>query len=258
MLRSATSVQTKNVGSLERMACITAGALLFKRLFRSRSIPHIVGAAVGTDLVWRGVTGQCVFYRALGVNTANKIKPTAYDLRDTAPRVQRSITVGKSPDELYAFWRNPENLPQIMAHFAEVTPKSDGLSHRHMRGPMKQFLYWDCKQIEEQPGRKLSWHTMPEAEIPNHGSVTFRPAPDGSGTEVTLEMQFEPPLGVVGDRLAKTLRKIPRAVVGQALPDGVRRTWFEGCLPPVLLLPRVAQCSTPLVPMYTTFDLLPR
>jgi uncharacterized membrane protein len=205
-----------NVGSLERIACVTAGTLLLKRLFRGKSVFSILGAAVGTDLIFRGLTGECALYRSLGVNTAEKSK-TGWQLRDTAPQVQRSITVGKPAEELYALWREPETLSRIMAHFAEVTPKSDGLSHWRIRGPLKQIFEWDSQQTEEDPGRRLSWHSVPGTKLPNHGNITFRHGPDGVGTEVTLEMQFEPPLGPMGERVARALNKVPRAFAGQAL-----------------------------------------
>jgi hypothetical protein len=36
-------------------------------------------------------------------------------------RTKRSITVGKSPEECYAYWHNFENLPQFMRHLESVS-----------------------------------------------------------------------------------------------------------------------------------------
>ncbi len=53
--------------------------------------------------------------------------------------------------------------------------------------------------------------------IASRGNLTFKPGPESAGTEVTLWVQFEPPLGPVGEGLVKTLQKAPRALAGQAL-----------------------------------------
>jgi hypothetical protein len=109
-----------------------------------------------------------------GIKTAVSRKP-GWQVRRTAPQIQRSITIGKPADELYTLWRVPENLSRFMAHFAEVTPKSNGLSHWRMRGPLRRLFEWDSVQMEEESGCKLAWHRLPGAELPNRGNVMFRP-----------------------------------------------------------------------------------
>ena len=46
-----------------------------------------------------------------------------------------------------------------------------------VRGPMGQMLEWTSRQTAEQPGRKLSWQSLPGGSIATRGSVEFRPAP---------------------------------------------------------------------------------
>lgn len=44
-------------------------------------------------------------------------------------RVKKSITIGSSPEELYNFWHNFENLPSFMRHLESVQVQGDGRSH---------------------------------------------------------------------------------------------------------------------------------
>jgi len=204
-----------NVGPFERLASTTVGGILVARAIRKRSLGGFAEALVGANLIYRGVTGYCGMYSRLGVNTAI-VNKAGSQIDPDSPEVRRAVTVGRSPEELYEFWSNPANLARIMDHFAEVTPR-DGALHWRVRGPLKQVFEWDSRPVEEEAGRKLSWQTLPGGTLANHGDVTFRPGPNGTGTEVTLHLKFEPPLGNVGKSLAKAFRLVPRAVVGQAL-----------------------------------------
>ncbi|MBV9399126.1 MAG: DUF2892 domain-containing protein [Bryobacterales bacterium] len=204
-----------NVGIAERIASAAAGSLLVAWGLRKHSVGRIAGAILGADLIYRGLSGQCKLYSALRVSTARKAK-SGSQVSPSAPVIERSITIGKSPEELFEFWREPENLSRIMAHFAEVTPVTEGFSHWKVRGPLRQVFEWDSSITSEQPGRMLAWESLPGASLPNRGEVSFRPG-NGFGTEVNLRMQFEPPLGALGAGLAKTMQKVPRAVAGKAL-----------------------------------------
>lgn len=205
-----------NVALWERIASAAAGGFLLAWGIRKRSPVSIAGAALGADLIYRGVTGHCQLYGLLDVNTAASDKPGSQVSPD-APEVERSITIGKSPQELYEFWRDPINLAQIVAHFAEVTPKPGGVTHWRLRGPLQQIVEWDSHYTEEQPGRKLAWETIPGSTLVNRGEIAFETAPNGNGSRVRLLMQFEPPLGSVGSGLIKAFKQIPQGIAGQSL-----------------------------------------
>jgi uncharacterized membrane protein len=203
-----------NVGLAERLASLIAGGLLVGWGIRKHSAAGIAGAALGANLVYRGVRGHCNMYGALGVNTAAAAKPGS-EIRPDAPEVRRSITIDRSPEELYQFWRDPINLAQINAHFAQVTPRPNGITHWRVRGPLKQILEWDSRYIDEQPGRKLVWETIPGSTLVNRGEITFEPGP--AGAEARLTMQFEPPLGPVGLGVVKALKLLPSGIAEQSL-----------------------------------------
>jgi len=205
-----------NVGAAERLASMAMGGVLVTWAFRKRSPAMIAAGIVGADLIYRGASGHCRVYDALGVNTA-ATNTTGEQISSSAPEIQRSITINRSPEELFTLWSNPENLGRIMAHFAEVTPEGGDVTRWKVRGPMSQMFEWTSRQTVEEPGSKLSWQSLPGGTIATRGNVAFRPGPEGKGTEVTIWVQFEPPLGAVGEALAKTLQTFPRAIAGQAL-----------------------------------------
>ena len=82
---------------------------------------------------------------------------------------------------------------------------------------MSQMFEWTSRQFAEDSGRELSWQSLPGGTIATRGTVTFTPGPASTGAVATLWVQFDPPLGAVGEGLAKTLHKFPRAIAGQAL-----------------------------------------
>lgn len=211
-----TTTQATNVGAAERLGSIAVGGLLVAQAFRNRSLAGLAGAATGAGLLYRGATGHCPMYSALGLNTARNDKPGS-EVGEQAPRVRRSITIGKPPEELIRFWRDPKNLARINEHWAEVTAKSEDLTHWRVKAPANLPFEWDSQQTVSPDGRSLQWQSLPGTELPNKGSITFQPAPDSLGTVVILHMLFEPPLGSAGAQFAKALHKVPRAIGGKSL-----------------------------------------
>ncbi len=59
------------------------------------------------------------------------------------PEVERSITIGKTADELYQRWREPNTLPQVMAFLATVRASGDSRMHWRREGPLGRSLEWD-------------------------------------------------------------------------------------------------------------------
>src|SRR5436305_3788163 len=111
-----------NVGQTERWAsALTGGALALYGLTR-RTWGGAVLALVGGTLIYRGSTGHCHMYDMLGVNTAGNEtdNPLVSVPSGKGIKVEKSVTINRSPEELYRFWRNFENLPRFMNHLESV------------------------------------------------------------------------------------------------------------------------------------------
>ena len=117
-------------------------------------------------------------------------------------KVKKTITIEKPVAEVYAFWRNLENLPRFMRHVESVNVKDNLHSEWRVRGLGDKPLRWEAEIIEHRENEMISWRTAPGADVNHAGSVWFRDAADGRGTEVSVELQYNPPAGAIGALVA--------------------------------------------------------
>ena len=132
-------------------------------------------------------------------------------------KVVRSCTVRKPAEELYRFWRSLENLTRIIKHPVSITTFSDTESHWKASAPGKSFVEWDAVIINDHPNELVAWRSKEGADIANAGSVRFEPAPGDEGTEVTVQLEYDPPGGKLAALLAKLTGEEPEQQVAEAL-----------------------------------------
>jgi uncharacterized membrane protein len=191
----------QNVGDTERIISVAAGAgLAMVGLLRGRWDGLLLSAA-GAALVWRGYTGRCQCYAALGIDTAPRKAATAVPARQ-GEKVEVSITITRSPAELYEFWRHLENLPRVMKHIKKVTSIDPLRSHWVANGPLGKELEWDAEILNERENELIAWRSLPGGDIETAGSIHFNPSMQEGATRVTLSMKYNPPAGKVGARIA--------------------------------------------------------
>lgn len=128
-------------------------------------------------------------------------------------------TVRKSPQEVYAFWRQLDNLPAFMAHLEDVQVKDAKTSHWRATAPFGKTVEWDAEIIEDVPGERISWRSLDGADVDNHGSVRFAPAPGGNATEIFVSISYDIPGGALGAAVARYFGEEPH----QHLDDDLRR-----------------------------------
>jgi uncharacterized membrane protein len=130
-----------------------------------------------------------------------------------------TTTIRKPAPEVYAFWRDLENLPRFMAHLEEVHTTGDRTSHWLAAAPFGKDVGWDAEITEEAPGERIGWRSTENADVPNEGTVRFGPAPDGVSTEVHVVLHYDIPGGALGKAVAKYFGEEPH----QQLDDDLRR-----------------------------------
>src|SRR4030095_5782468 len=108
------------------------------------------------------------------------------------PRVERRVTVLRSPEELYALWRDLTRLPELMTHLESVTPLGDGRTRWTARGPGAVPLSWEAEIGADEPGRLIAWRSVGGAEVDNAGSGRFTPAPGSRRTEGKVRLRYPP------------------------------------------------------------------
>jgi uncharacterized membrane protein len=204
-----------NVGKYERIASAVGGGALLGYALKNRSKSGVALGLIGAGLLYRGATGQCEAYRALGVNTASEADADV--ARDV--HVEKSITIAASPEELYSFWRNFENLPHFMEDLESVTQLDGNRSHWVARGPGGKKVEWDAEIYNEKEGELIAWRSLPDADVTNAGSVHFQEAPGGRGTYLKVVLNYNLPGGKAAALFAKLFGQEP----GQLVESNLKR-----------------------------------
>lgn len=198
-----------NVNDVERWASGIGGTLLAVTGLKRGGLGGLALAAVGGALLYRGVTGQCHLYAALGIETAGgRSGKTGLDVHK-GTLVKHTVTVNRPMEQLYDYWRDVTNLKTFMNHVESITPEGEDVSRWAVRGPMGKQLSWHSRIIVANPHHVIAWQSLPGGDVNNAGSVRFREAPAGRGTEVTLEVNYEPPAGAIGQAIAKWMGEDP-------------------------------------------------
>jgi len=131
--------------------------------------------------------------------------------------VGRSVTIDRPRQELYAFWRDFQNLPRFMHNVKSVSVLDARRSHWVIEAPAGKTVEWDSSVTEDQPGRLVAWESQQEASVRNSGRVEFLDSPDGRGTVVRVTLVYDPPGGTVGQLIAKVFQKEPKVQARQDL-----------------------------------------
>lgn len=191
----------QNVGGGERLASAASGGILALLGLGRRDATGMVIAGIGGALVLRGATGYCPMYASLGVDTS-----ASADIV-----VRESLLVNRSPEEIYAFWRNFENLPSFMSHLESVEQIDERRSHWVAKAPsiIGGEVEWDAEITADEPNGRIAWQTVPESEIEHRGSVRFVRVLGDRGTSVRVELQYKSPAGKAGQLLAKLFGEEP-------------------------------------------------
>ena len=122
--------------------------------------------------------------------------------------VTRSVTINRPREAVYECWRDFRNLSQFMAHVQSVMP-AGSRSHWVVSAPAGQTVEWDAEMVEDRPNELISWRSVEDSQVPNSGTVRFVRAPGDRGTEVHLDIRYDPPAGAVGAAIAKLFGEEP-------------------------------------------------
>lgn len=206
-VRSWTSI---NVSQTERwLSAFTGASLSLFSLFRRDRLSIGLGA-VGVALLQRGLTGHSYLYQLFDITTVENSPSTKAQLTgQRGIRVQRRITINRSPQDLYNFWRDVTNAPRYMPFIETVTKTGERTSHWTAASPTGQTIEWNAEIVQEQAGHSISWHAHGSPITANAGKVSFEPATGERGTVVTLELDYLQFSGSLVGSLGRIIAHIP-------------------------------------------------
>jgi uncharacterized membrane protein len=137
-----------------------------------------------------------------------------------AGHVKKVTIINRPAEELYKFWRNFENLPRFMEHLVSVKGGAENQRSRWIaRAPGGATVEWDAEIVNERQNELIAWRSLPGSDVANAGSVRFEPCPDGRGTFVKIELEYDPPGGQLGAKFARLFGEAPE----QQIADDLRR-----------------------------------
>ena len=221
----------------------TAGNRLLLRALGARELASGAGILAGrrpTNWLWSRVGGDAmdlaVLLRAFarrhasrtrlasataavaGVTMLDVAASREYSKREsTGIRVQQSITVNSPRERVYYLWRQLETLPDVMSHLESVKDLGGGRSLWRAKAPAGTTVEWEAELTEDVENARLGWRALEGSTIPNAGSVSFVDAPGGRGTEIHVDLRYDPPAGPVGAAVAKLFGKEPNQQIAKDL-----------------------------------------
>ncbi|MEJ7605917.1 MAG: SRPBCC family protein [Bryobacteraceae bacterium] len=203
-----------NVNQTERLLSLLGGSGLIAYGLSRKSAGGFGLAALGGSMLFRGVTGHCAFYQAIGVNTADRVRSgVPYEL---GIRVDQEITINKPTSELYSFWRNLENLPRFMDHLQCVKVLDERRSQWSAKGPAGFDVSWDAEIVNDVENEVIGWRSLEGSDVDNGGSVRFLALND-SATTVRVSLQYNPPAGQLGAIVARLFGEDPKRSIAEDL-----------------------------------------
>jgi uncharacterized membrane protein len=189
-----------------------AATPIILRALGAREVAHGIGIFARPRSIWTRVVGDLIDVAYVGLQFRNRrnsrtrlwatvgalLGVGALDLLATIRTVRgqfgepitSSMTINRSPDEVYARWRDFSRLPDFMRYLDSVMILDDRRSHWVANTPIGR-VEWDAEITGDLPGRSIAWRSVTKG-MPLRGRVTFAAAPAGRGTEVCVEIQSAP------------------------------------------------------------------
>lgn len=190
-----------NVGPSERVVSAAVGGGLVAWGVWRRGALGLVAGAVGGALAHRGVRGYCPAYAAFGLSTRKAPEPTPMPRLQTEKleRIERTVTVARPANEVYAFLRNPAYVPHFAPHVERVEDLGDG----HVRVETQrngERSSWEAHIDLDDEARAL---VLSHVEgHPERLAILLGDAPGGRGTEIRLVLDISKTRGLLLRALA--------------------------------------------------------
>lgn len=200
-----------------RMISGAAGGALLLMGLRKRGVLGLGMAAVGGYLAYRAATGNDPVMAAAGLSGNSAAAKPIF--------VEHSVVIDRPAQDVYDFWRKLDNLPQIMSHLESVTALDEKRSRWVAKAPLGTHVEWEAEIVNDKPGQRIGWHSLPGATVDNAGSVQFESLPNG-GTRVHVALSYRPPAGPLGAAVAKLFGEEPSQQIAEDLQKF--KAAFEG------------------------------
>lgn len=186
---------------------------------------------VGGDVMDLAVLGFSFFHpyadrRKLGAAAAAVTGVALFDLLcsqelggtmkvkdDSSVEYRRSVTVNRPASDLYALWRDEENLPGFLPHVKSVRRLGDRRSRWVLESSSGRDIRWEAILVEEVPNERLIWCSPDRSGTKMIFAVEFTELAAGRGTEVAVTVRHQPRGGLLAASLSRVFGTDPKPAV---------------------------------------------
>jgi uncharacterized membrane protein len=197
--------QRNRISGTARWMSLAGGLAVVWCGMRRRSLLGKAVALAGARYALCGLTGQRDVLAYLGLRLPSD-HSVAYG---RGVKIRQSVTVaGRTPEELYRFWKDFGNLPRFMRNVESVRMIGGNRSHWVVQGPAGHTEEWYAEVIADRENELIGWRSI-RGSVDHAGSVRFERAPGDRGTVVQVRLQYNPPGGRIGAAFARILGEHP-------------------------------------------------
>ena len=128
---------------------------------------------------------------------------------------EASVTVKAAPQTAWEYVSNYQNFDQFMPNIKSIQLLTGDTSEWHLSGPLGIPVSWQAITSAKEAPKHLAWHSV-KGSIDTKGFIKIEPV--GSGSKITVHMEYQPPLGAIGEAFT-SLFKNPQVM----LEEGVEK-----------------------------------
>lgn len=140
-------------------------------------------------------------------------KPRKY----SGVKMKKSILINRPASDLYAFWRDFQNLPKLTDILQSVEVFDDFRSRWTAAAPGDIPIQWDAEVTKDIRDEMIGWQSLEGSAVETAGFVRFEPTRGGRETLVRVALEYNLPARRVGAALATLFGKRPGAHVEEML-----------------------------------------
>ncbi|MHB1022695.1 MAG: SRPBCC family protein [Acidobacteriaceae bacterium] len=184
---------------------------------------RVIAAGTGVELIGLGLSRRGNLGTAIGLAGSVLLGRSILNMplkevvgvgHEQGVLIQKTMRINATADELYEFWKNPENYPEVFPHVRKIVRESDQIYRWQISGPAGVPLTWTGTITRQIPNKLVEWHSLPGAAIDNHGSIHLNTEKDGR-TQVHVRMSYTPPAGLLGHAFASLFGVDPKSLLDQ-------------------------------------------
>lgn len=110
-------------------------------------------------------------------------------------KYETALHILRMPKEVYAFWRQPQNLLPISQYLESITSTSGELDRSQwtIRSPRGSRFDIVAELVCNQEDELLAWRGIVDTDVEVAAVVEFEAGPDGHGTILTLSLSLSLP-----------------------------------------------------------------